>query len=189
METKTTNQLGLELAKTTLETVATELRGITDEHMFCADIVVEEAFKPVKKLICDLLDKEEEVKKQQERNRQESKDHIDPDRVDMTFGEAIEALKKGYRVSRQGWNGKGMFLFLHERMEVKKDDKILASPVNTVVGEKQCVYIETLNELKEKNGSVKFVPVICMKAANDEVVVGWLASQTDMLSNDWTIFE
>ena len=184
METKTTNQLGLEMAKTNLETVATALRGITSEHMFCADIIVEEAFKPAMELISDLLQKEEEVKKIQER-----KDLIDPDRVDMTFGEAIEAIKKGYRVSRKGWNGKGMFLFLHERMEVKKDDRILASPVNTVQGEKQCVYIETINELKEKNGSVKFVPVICMKAANDEVVVGWLASQTDMLSNDWIIIE
>lgn len=172
METKTTNQLGLELAKTTLETVATALRGITNEHMFCADIVVEEAFKPAMNLISDLLQKEEEVKKIQER-----KDLIDPDRADMTFGEAIEALKKGYRVSRKGWNGKGMFLFLHERMECKS----VEGPEN--------VYIQTINELKEKNGSVKFVPVICMKAANDEVVVGWLASQTDMLSNDWIIIE
>lgn len=177
MEAKTTNQLGLELAKTTLETVATALLGITSEHMLCADIVVEEAFKPAMKLIYDLLEKEEEVKKLQERSRQERKGTIDPDRVDMTFGEAIEALKKGYRVSRQGWNGKGMFLFLHERMECE-----------SVEGPKN-VYIKTLNELKEKNGSVKFVPVICMKAATDEVVVGWLASQTDMLSNDWTIIE
>ena len=189
METKTTNQLGLELTKTTLETLAATLRDTTSKYMLCADIVVEEAFKPVMKLIYDLLEKEEKVKMLQERSRQESKGTIYPDRVDMTFGEAIEALKKGYRVSRKGWNGKGMFLFLHERMEVKKNDKILASPVNTVEGEKQCVYIETLNELKEKNGSVKFVPVICMKAANDEVVVGWLASQTDMLSNDWIIIE
>lgn len=107
----------------------------------------------------------------------------------LNFGDAIKALKEGKKVARKGWNGKGMFLFLHERMEVKKDDKILASPVNTVEGKKQCVYIETINELKEKNGSVKFVPVICMKAANDEVVVGWLASQTDMLSEDWMIVE
>lgn len=177
METKTTNQLGLELAKTTLETVATTLRGITSEHMFCADIIVEESFKPAMKLIYDLLEKEEGVKKLQERSRQESKGTIDPDRIDMTFGEAIEALKKGYRVSRKGWNGKGMFLFLHDGMECKS----VEGPEN--------VYIQTINELNEKNGSVKFVPVICMKAANDEVVVGWLASQTDMLSNDWTIFE
>ena len=177
METKTTNQLGLELAKTTLETVSVALRGITSEHMSCADIVVDEAFKPVMKLINDLQEKEDEFKKIQERIRQESKDPIDPDRVDMTFGEAIEALKKGYRVSRQGWNGKGMFLFLHEKMECES----VEGPDN--------VYIKTITELKEKNGSVKFVPVICMKAANDEVVVGWLASQTDMLSNDWTIFE
>lgn len=160
-----------------LELLATALRNSASEHMFCADIVVEKAFEPAMKLIDDLMKKEEEVNKVQERSRQENKDPIDSDRVDMTFGEAIEALKKGYRVSRQGWNGKGMFLFLHERMECES----VEGPEN--------VYIKTLNELKERNGSVKFVPVICMKAANDEVVVGWLASQTDMLSDDWTIIE
>lgn len=177
METKTTNQLGLELAKTTLETLAITLRDITRKHMDYADIIVGNAFKPAMKLINDLLQEEEKVKKLQEHGRSESKDTIDLDRFDMTFGAAIEALKKGYRVSRKGWNGKGMFLFLHERMECKS----VEGPEN--------VYIKTINELKEKNGSVKFVPVICMKAANDEVVVGWLASQTDMLSNDWTIIE
>lgn len=177
METKTTNQLGLELTKTTLETVSTALRGIAREHMDYADIIVGNAFKPAMKLINDLLEEEEKVKKLQENGRLESKDTIDPDRVDMTFGEAIEALKKGYRVSRKGWNGKGMFLFLHEKMECES----VEGPEN--------VYIQTLKELTEKNGRVEFVPVICMKAANDEVVVGWLASQTDMLSNDWTIFE
>lgn len=177
METKTTNQLGLELAKTTLETLSIKLRGIARKHMSYTDIIVGNAFKPVMKLINDLLEEEEKVKKLQEHRSLESKDPIDLDRVDMTFGEAIEALKKGYRVSRQGWNGKGMFLFLHERMECES----VEGPEN--------VYIKTLKELKEKNGSVKFVPVICMKAANDEVVVGWLASQTDMLSNDWIIIE
>ena len=168
------NQFVLRMAKDDLIEASTLLQEVAHQHLYCADMVVGEAFEPVMKLLCELQEKVE-------------KNYLE--RENLAFGEAIEALKKGYRVSRKGWNGKGMFLFLHEMMEVKKDDKILASPVNTVKGEKQCVYIETLNELKEKNGSVKFMPVICMKAANDEVVVGWLASQTDMLSNDWIIFE
>ena len=43
METKTTNQLGLELTKTTLETLAATLRDTTSKYMLCADIVVEDA--------------------------------------------------------------------------------------------------------------------------------------------------
>ena len=80
----------------------------------------------------------------------------------MTFGEAVEALKKGRRVSREGWNGKRMYLFL-------ADGKDLSSLLS-----------------KE---SYEFVSSICMKTAQDTIVVGWLASQTDMLSEDWVIVE
>lgn len=36
---------------------------------------------------------------------------------------------------------------------------------------------------------IKFTAYLCMKAADDTVVNGWLASQTDMLANDWVIVE
>ena len=36
---------------------------------------------------------------------------------------------------------------------------------------------------------IKFSEYICMKAADGTIVNGWLASQTDMLSEDWTILE
>ncbi|MDE7422782.1 MAG: DUF2829 domain-containing protein [Lachnospiraceae bacterium] len=79
----------------------------------------------------------------------------------MTFGEALEALKKDRRVSREGWNGKGMYLFLAHGEDIQS-----------------CTGI---NE--------KCVDVICMKTAQDTVVFGWLASQTDMLAEDWVIVE
>lgn len=80
---------------------------------------------------------------------------------DMTFGLAIEALKKGEYVARKGWNGKEMYLFLAHGENIQK-----------------CVGIPD-----------KCVDVICMKTAQDTVVFGWLASQTDMLSEDWKIIE
>lgn len=81
----------------------------------------------------------------------------------MTFGLAIEALKKGLKVARKGWNGKGMFLFL-------ADGADLAT----------CIF---------KPKEIKCVDSICMKTAQDTIVIGWLASQTDMLSEDWEIVE
>lgn len=70
----------------------------------------------------------------------------------MTFGEAITALKEGKRVSRTGWNGKGMWL-----------------------------------ELQVPDAHSKMtLPYIYMKTAQDDLVP-WLASQTDVLAEDWGI--
>lgn len=91
----------------------------------------------------------------------------------MTFGQAIEAMKQGKKVARKGWNGKGMYLWLLPATEVKKewcrDPRLIEA-----MGER-----ETLPCL----GSVR------MFTATKEVLTGWLASQTDMLSEDWCIVE
>lgn len=67
----------------------------------------------------------------------------------MDFGEAIKVLKSGKQVSRSGWNGKGMYL-----------------------------YLETF---------ASFDPCIVMRTATGSFQPGWLASQADILANDWDI--
>lgn len=90
----------------------------------------------------------------------------------MTFGEAIEALKKGSRVARTGWNGKNMFLWLKPATLVKAE--WCKDPV--------------LKELAERaGGEIPALSTICMFTAQGEILSGWLASQTDMLSEDWMI--
>ena len=70
----------------------------------------------------------------------------------MNFGDALSALKEGKRVSRTGWNGKGMWL-----------------------------------ELQVPDAHSKMtLPYIYMKTAQDDLVP-WLASQTDVLAEDWGI--
>lgn len=83
----------------------------------------------------------------------------------MNFGKAIEALKEGRRVAREGWNGKGMFLFL-------------------VPGSNFVVNREPLLSIMGEGAVVTYCPHIDMKTA-DGKVVPWLASQTDMLAEDW----
>lgn len=91
----------------------------------------------------------------------------------MNFGEAIEALKAGKKVTRKGWNGKDMYLWL--------------MPAATVKAE-WCKEPH-LKELAEKNGGeVECLGSIRMKTADNKVLTGWLASQTDMLSEDWEIY-
>lgn len=91
-----------------------------------------------------------------------------------TFGQAVESLKLGRKVARKGWNGKGMFLWLKPfafvRSEWCKDPK--------------------LKEIADRNGGeIEALGTICMKTADDKILTGWLASQTDILSNDWILFE
>ncbi|MDM5270525.1 DUF2829 domain-containing protein [Bacillus wiedmannii] len=82
----------------------------------------------------------------------------------MDFGSALELLKQGERVAREGWNGKDMFLYLIKGNELSKGLK---------------------HGYGEYVGEPSFVDTIAMKTAQNTIVVGWLASQSDMLANDW----
>jgi hypothetical protein len=83
----------------------------------------------------------------------------------MDFGDAVRALKRGERVARAGWNGKGMFLFL-------------------VPGSTFKVSRPPLLGIYPEGTEINYCPHIDMKTA-DGKVVPWLASQTDVLAEDW----
>ena len=82
--------------------------------------------------------------------------------ISMNFGQAIEALISGKNVARAGWNGKGMYLFL-----VKGED------LSNIFDPDSCECVDSIG----------------MKTAQDTFVIGWLASQTDMLAEDWVIVD
>ena len=81
----------------------------------------------------------------------------------VSFGHAVELMKGGHRVARAGWNGKGMWLGL----------------VNTGYYDVGCSVVNDIDSL---------LPWIGMKTA-DNKFVPWLASQTDVLAEDWQIVE
>jgi hypothetical protein len=74
----------------------------------------------------------------------------------MNFSEALNLIKKGKHVQRAGWNGKNMYLF----------------------------YIDYWTYTNGVNDNYPNLPFIAMKTA-DNKVVPWLASQTDILAEDW----
>lgn len=92
----------------------------------------------------------------------------------LDFGDAIRALKQGMKVVRKGWNGKGMYLWLLPAASVKAE--WCKEP-----------HLKTLAE--QNGGEVECLGAIRMKTADGKVLTGWLASQTDMLSEDWEIVE
>jgi hypothetical protein len=85
------------------------------------------------------------------------------------FSIALAALKRGKRVAREGWNGKGMFLFLVPGSTFKVDRE----PLLSIMG---------------AGTQVQYHAHIDMKTAQG-YVVPWLASQADLLADDWTLVE
>lgn len=106
-----------------------------------------------------------------------------------SFGQAIKSLKAGFLVTRKGWNGKGMFIFMRPADQlaigfVAKDIKSLPAAVKEYYAQD----LEYRSDNPEED-TVKFTSYLCMKAVDGTIVNGWLASQTDMLADDWMIFQ
>ena len=74
----------------------------------------------------------------------------------MNFGQAINSLKNGNRVTRQGWNGKGMWL----QLQIPDGGSKMTLPY---------IFMRTAGEVGDR--------------------VPWVASQTDMLAEDWALSE
>lgn len=92
---------------------------------------------------------------------------MQPISYDMTFSQALEMLKKGNKVTRSGWNGKNMFLFL-------------------VAGSEFTVNRAPLMGIYPEGTTIRYHAHIDMKTA-EGYVVPWIASQSDLLATDWVL--
>lgn len=81
----------------------------------------------------------------------------------MKFGQAIEHLESGKRLQRRGWNGRGIFIELQRPDENSKMTSLY-------------IYIDTSGLQTDNTEAPKSL-------------VPWLASHTDMLADDWELFE
>ena len=89
--------------------------------------------------------------------------------IGLNFGLAIEAAKKGSRIARRNWNGKGMYVFLADGVEFHTEADI--------------------SEFEGRADGVTVLPVLVLRTAQGDLCPGWLASQTDMLADDWEIVD
>ncbi len=80
----------------------------------------------------------------------------------MSFSTALRELRDGKRIARKGWNGKSMWL--------------------TLIHPGNAIYTKL-----GSNGSYPMQPCIGMKTADNNMQPGWLASQADMLADDWFV--
>lgn len=86
----------------------------------------------------------------------------------MKFGEAIELAQQGKKITREGWNGKGQFVYYQEGSAI--DPQAARNEV-----------------LRAMEGPITIRPHLDMKTVDGSIQIGWLASQTDMLAEDWTL--
>ena len=85
----------------------------------------------------------------------------------MRFGDALDQLWMGHKMAREGWNGKGMFIFL-------------------VPGSTFEVNRPPLLGIYEAGTKISYQPHIDMRTA-EGTIVPWLASQSDVLADDWEV--
>lgn len=83
----------------------------------------------------------------------------------MPFGMAIEAMKRGKKVTRRGWNGEGQFVDL------------------------RTVEVGYSEESTYKQSFAFVFHFKNRKTGETGIQVGWLATQGDMLAEDWEIVE
>ncbi|MEG2354260.1 MAG: DUF2829 domain-containing protein [Clostridium sp.] len=84
----------------------------------------------------------------------------------MNFGKALESLKNGKRLSRKGWNGKKQYIELATNISYKNANGEIINTEHEAMGNKAISFVGTSG-----------------------VQIGWLASQSDMLAEDWQVAE
>ena len=142
-----------------------------DKNSFSKEIGEQEAYK-------NALDKVWELEGYLLKQRLHEKAIKNTHQQYSTFGGALEHIKQGGKAARRGWNGKDMWISLSVGPNV--------SLANSKSIPSQMFWSENNRKYAEENGGYATVlPCITMKTASGEILMGWLASQSDMLANDW----
>ena len=84
----------------------------------------------------------------------------------FSFGDAIKYMKRGLRVKRKGWNGKNQYIQLATGISYKSADGEIVNCEHDAIGNQAIAFVGTSG-----------------------VYMGWLASQADMLAEDWKFAE
>ena len=96
----------------------------------------------------------------------------------LDFGVALQALKAGHRVAREGWYGQGMWLALSGPLGGRR------IPAGMFWSQRNAEYAA-----QTMDGQANVLPCITLKTAAGDIQMGWLASQADMLAEDWFVIE
>lgn len=96
----------------------------------------------------------------------------------LAFGQAIEALKQGKRVAREGWNGKGLFVFMQVPAFIGED----------IIPKMQSLPQPVKDEFAKRGGSIHYFNQMAI-VNPDNSINGWAPSSSDALAEDWVILD
>ena len=82
----------------------------------------------------------------------------------MNFGQALDAIQRGQKAAREGWNGKNQYIEIASNISYINSDVYTVNEDHSAIGNKAIAFVGTSG-----------------------VQLGWLASQADMLAEDWRI--
>ena len=97
----------------------------------------------------------------------------------MDFSEALKSLKAGKKMTRKGWNGNivsfdpNMYIWLEPRCTLPRMDAMS----------------DNLKSAFGRNASMEKLGTFIMKTRDNKLMVGWLATNTDLLAEDWVVVE
>jgi hypothetical protein len=105
----------------------------------------------------------------------------------LTFGQAIELLKKRKLVSRKDWNEKCKFIFLRPTDELNVKTVVLS--VKSLPQSVKDYFAQQTSHIRgnrlDSDSLITFTSYLCMKDEYGRIVNGWSPSQEDMFVNDW----
>lgn len=126
-----------------------------DQEQNCCGTVVEEGYVYISENHYPVFEPKEEFEKR----------FFDAENV--TFSIALDAMKRGGRIARKGWNGKGMYVFLADEVEFRTEADI--------------------SEFENSEDGVYTSEMLVLRTAQGTFQPGWLATQSDILADDWYV--
>lgn len=139
---------------------------INEQHPGVGDLMVEAVIGELQKLVPEKTQPEEEACEAASCDELPCGPGPAMNAANMTFGDALAALKAGKCVARKGWNGKHQYVELATCISYKAGAGEIVNVQHNNIGNKALAFVGTSG-----------------------VQMGWLASQADMLAEDWYIVD
>lgn len=99
----------------------------------------------------------------------------------MNFGEAIKELQKGNRVSRHGWNGKELFVFMQVPAEIGKE---IVPKMQSLPESVKKEFDRRFNDENYQISSIYYSNQLALVSPSN-LITGWAPSVSDSLADDW----
>ena len=105
--------------------------------------------------------------------------------MDYNFGDSVQALKKGKRIARRGWNGKNMFVFQQIPSVIPKD---VVPNMQSLPQSVKDYFQKKFDDPNEQITTITYSNQMAIVSGSN-LINGWAPSSSDTLAEDWVILD